>query len=75
MTEKRIKPFSTIDDVLLGAGNAVEYIERLRSEIYFLNKKLRKQNKKVNRYYTELKQMDSVVNRMVNRLTNGRSSS
>ena len=40
--EKRVKKFATIDDILLSPGTALIYMEELRTQIYHMQKKLRK---------------------------------
>ena len=45
--KKRVKTFTTMDDVLLHPGQAIALIERLRTQIYHMQKKLRKQRKRI----------------------------
>ena len=43
----RKKTYTTIDDVLLAPGGAVQTIEALREQVYHMQKKLRKRNRQV----------------------------
>lgn len=48
--EKRIKPFSGIDDIIKAPKKARNYMDSLRTEIYYMQKKLRKQKKIISSY-------------------------
>lgn len=41
--EKRKKKFDSIDDILLSPGTALIYMDEMRTQIYHMQKKLRKQ--------------------------------
>lgn len=43
----RVKKFSNIDDVLQSPGTAMIYMEELRTQIYHLQKKMRKRNRQL----------------------------
>lgn len=59
--EKRVKKFSNIDDLLLSPGNAMIYMDRLRTEVYHMQKKLRRQAYRIKFQELELEDADEVM--------------
>lgn len=58
---KRVKRFSNIDELLLHPGEAIEYMEQLRTQIYYMQKKLRRQSYKVQFQDIQLDDADATI--------------
>lgn len=70
---KRVKRFSNIDELLLHPGEAIEYMERLRTQLYHTQKKLRKQSYKIQFQNIQLDDADMTISSAM-RLVGGLNS-
>ncbi len=66
---KRVKRFVTMDEVLLHPGPVIEHIEQLRTQIYHMQKKLRKSKHKKTEYDIVVAALDAGFQRMDEFLT------